>query len=546
MKIYKKLISLLLATLLVLLIGCSNNNIPDDQLTDDANKPVGFVETSIDPAYLQNAQTFCIEDDLLVFMTSTYTDKNGNLYMPSSEEEFEGLDVTTYVVKYDLKENKLIDKFDLKDCPIKEIWGVELKNSKIIVYSNSEKKNAYYDLDMNFIEETDRVVVDDLEKASKSCFYTEMSASRDGFCDYTGSNNNQVLFFYDNPETAYVFNADKTYQPYQMNYDNGYVLCETFDNYTNSANFKVLDYKGAKEINDATITSKDYGYEYISTNQTGFGDNYVVCVEYFNNSDNENDYTNKLFYWNYQNEPTNKPLDIKSYSNTDYDLINAKMIEDIKNKYGIEIYINDPCENIADSVKCVSDPNNIILYDNLYALKSFFDSLPDGMVSEIYSGYKNKDNEKSGIRIDLVSEITFDAGAFAKDFVDPMEVCFPFNGVNMTNISHEFMHLFESRLSDYDDTYYEKWDKFNKGFEHKYNENEEEHPEYEFDENQFLTAYSATNNTEERAELFSYLYTGGGPALDNEVLRKKADYLIEIIKNAFPSVQNAQSVCWNK
>lgn len=543
MKFFKKFLSLLLVIAFIFLFGCSSSNQPtDEQPIDVAKEPVGFVEANIEPEYLQNAQSLCIKDDLLVFMTSTYTDKDGNLYTPAGEDEIEGLDVATYIMKYDLKSNKLVDKFDLKDCPIKEIWGVELDNDKIVVFSNSEKKNAYYDLDMNFVEETDRIVTDELKEAMKSSYYTSMSAARNGFCDFTGANFNQVVYFYDNPEVAYVFNADKTYQPSELNFDNGYVLCETFGNSGEVANFKIVDYKGAKEINDATITAKEYGYEQISTGQTGLGDKYAVSIEYFNNSKDENDYTNKMFYWNYQNEPTNKALDIKNYS--EFDTFNTQTIEEIKNKYNIDIYINEPNEYIADSVSCDEEPNKVLLYDNLNAIKVFLNSLPNGMIEEIYSGFSNKENEKSGIRIDLVSEITIDAGAFAKDFVDPMEACFPFNGVSMNNLAHEFMHLFEARLSDYDDSYYEKWEKFNKGFEHEYNPNEDEHPNYEFNENQFLTAYSATNDSEERAEMFAYLYTGGGPALKNEVLRKKADYLTEIIKSAFPSVQSAGSVRW--
>lgn len=539
MKYFKKILSFLLAIAMIFLFGCSNPNQPEEE---QPTEPVGFVEMNIEPAYLQNAQSICTKDDLLVFMTSTYTDKDGNLYMPAGEEEFDDLDVATYVVKYDLKNNKLIDRFELNNCPIKEIWGVELDNDKIVIFSNSEKKNAYYDMNMNFVEETDREVTDELKEAMKSSFYTTMSAARNGFCDYSGANYNQVIYYYDNPEVAYVFNADRTYQPSEMNFNNGYILCETYGNSEENANFKVMDYKGAKEINDATIMAKDYGYDNITTGQTGIGDKYVVTLEYFGKDEVENDYTHKMFYWNYQNEPTNKALDIKSY--TEFDAFNEQTIKEIKDKYNVDIYINEPCEIIVDSVSCEKEPNKVTLYDNLNTIKVFFDSLPEGMVGEIYSGYKNKNDEKSGIRIDLVSEITFDAGAFAKDFVDPMEACFPFNNVSMTNIAHEFMHLFEARLSDYDSSYYEKWEEFNKGFEHKYNPKEAEHPEYEFNENQFLTAYSATNNTEERAEIFAYLYTGGGPALENEVLRKKADYLMEIIKNAFPSVQNAESVRW--
>lgn len=498
---------------------------------------------NIEPEYLQNAQSLCIKDDLLVFMTSTYTDKNGRLYMPNGEDDFDNLTVTTYIVKYDLKDNRLIDKIELTDCPINEIWGLELNdNDEIVIFSDSEKKNAHYDMDMNLIKETDREVFDELKEAKKSSFYTSMSAANNGFCYFSGANNNQLIYFYNNPEVAYIFNANKSYQPSQINTNSGYVLCEVYDASTEVAGFSVIDYDGAKEINSATINSTKYGYDFTSTGNTAFSDKYAIAIEHFSNTKNENDFTQKMFYWCYQTEATNKSLNIEKCP--DLDAYNEQAIAKIKEKYNIDIHINEPNEIIEESVNCNEKPSKVLLYDNLNAIDDFLNSLPNGMIDEIYSGFKSKENEKSGIRIDLVSEITIDAGAFAKDFVDPMELCFPFNGVTMMNISHEFMHLLEARLADYDDSYYNKWDEFNKGFEHEYNPNEDEHNDYEFDEKQFLTEYSTKNSTEERAEIFSYLYTGGGSALENEVIKKKADYLIQIINNAFPSVQNAQSACW--
>lgn len=540
---YNKLIYIILF-MLVFLCACSGpDQAETEQTMDAATETAGFAEMDIEPVYLQNAQSLCIKDDLLVFMTSTYTDKDGNLFMPAGEGDYEESEVTTYIVEYDLQCNKLRKRIELKDCPVTEVWGLELDQDKIVIFSDSEKKNAYYDLDMNYIEETDRIVADQREEAMKSSFYTDRSAARDGFCDYTEMNNDQMIYFYDHPEEVYIFHTDKSYQASVMDPGNGYILCETFGNSGEILNYKVIDYKSAKEMNDASIRAGDYGYDYIASSQTAIGDKYAVSLAFLSNNEDGDDYAYKIFYWNYQNERTNKALDIKRY--TELDSFNRKAVEEIADQYHVDIHINDPNEYIVDSTSCEEAPAQVVLYDNLNTIKAFLESLPEGMLSEIYSGYKNKENEKSGIRIDLVSEITIEASAFAKDFVDPMEMCFPFNGVFMTNLAHEFMHLLEARLSDHDDLYYGEWEAFNKGFEHEYNPDEQEHPCYEFSEEQFLTAYSATNDVEERAELFAYLYTGGGSALDNAVLRNKADYLLEIIRRSFPSVRNAQSVCWD-
>lgn len=541
LKTNKKALSLILIIVLIFLAGCSAKSDNKTETTKPIKEPTGFVEMDIDSEYLQDARSICSKDDIVIFLTTVLLDENDKIVIPKDESDYEKYSSKNYIIEYNAKENKLIDKFEIKDCPISEIWGVELDNDNIVIFSNSEKKNAYYDFSMNFIKVTDRKATDEQEMAKKSDYYTERSSAYNGYCNFAGENGYHYLYFYDNPNELYEYKDDEEYAPMCLNNGNKLMLCENIADNSKALNYKVVDYKNSKEINKSSITAKNFGYDFASTNQFGLGNKYAIVTEYFGKNDSE-DFTYKMLLWNYENERTNEALDIKKY--TDLSSENTEKINNIKEKYGVDIRINETNEYIEESVICDENPKEIILLDNLNAISDFLDSLPSGMVKEIYSGFSNSENNKSGIRIDLVSKITIEAGAFAKSFVDPMEVCFPFDNITIANISHEFMHLFEERIIDYDQSFLEKWVEFNKGYEHSYNENEEMHPEYEFDEKHFLTEYSCTNNTEERAEIFSYLYTGGRDALKNEAIKEKADYLIKIINDSFPSVQKSNNIPW--
>lgn len=543
----KKAIIILLALCFVFLIGCSSsqpNSTPTTKKSTAAQKePTGFVELDISPVYLQNCQSLCSQDDLAVFMTTVYLDQNGNPYTPSDEDDFGDAKFGEYIVKYDLKKNKLIDMVEIKDCPIKEIWGLELKDNHIIIFSNSEKKNAVYDLDMNFFELNDRVVNDPNDIAKKSQFYNESELQTNpGYSNFDSDNNIKYTYFHNELDSLYIYNTDMTHRISQYNEALDLFLTECYDYDCGTVlDFRVEDFRNAKEINRATIDSADYGYDYGSTGQTGFGNKYALCVVYFNKIES-NGFTIKAFSWNYSVDPTNKELSIIKANSLD-DLIEVEKLC-FKDDYNIDVYINEPCDNIVESVNCNTEPDKIMLYDDLKSIHGFLDSLPEGMVKEIYSGYEN--DKENAIRLDLVSELTFDAGAFTQSFTDPMELCFPFNNVTSANIAHEFMHLIDERILQTNPNYIDEWAELNKGFEHEYNINEDEHPIYNYDEKQFLTEYSASNDTEDRAELFAYLYNGGGEAYESEMIKTKTEFLIKIIRDSYPSVQSLTTTCWEQ
>lgn len=554
MKKANKFLSIILTLIIIILCGCSNEIKQEETTTKAPDIPTGFVEMNIEKEYLTDAQSICTKDDLIVFMTTVLKDENGNIVLPKGEEDYEKNKCFNYIVKYNAKENKLDNMFEIKDCPIKEIWGVELENDNIIIYSNSEKKNAYYDLDMNYIEEKERDVVDEQKEAKKSSFYTDMSADTNGYCYFSGAKNRQYLFFYDNPEELYIFDSEKTHQPSNMNSD-GYILNECFDGENTKADFEIIDYKNAKEINKASISAKDYGCKNAATNGASIGNKYAVCTEYFSNDNDENAIT-KMFCWNYKEKQTNKSINIKKVA--EVESLNTQNIADIKEKFNVDIHINENNENIDGMVECNGDINPIIIYDDVMYINDFLNSLPDGMVKEIYSNYNNKENERSGIRLDIVSKVTLknditdEASAFAQSWSEPMEVCFAYNTVGTSNVSHEFMHLMDNRIEDYlstqDKNLYNEWFKLNEGFEQDYNENDEFHRQFKFDDKQFITEYASSNDKEDRAVTFEYLYTSHNDTekiwMKPEAIKAKADYLIKIIREAYPSVQKTQKAYW--
>lgn len=545
----KKIIAILLTASMLILFGCSAEIVPDE-----AKKPTGFVEMDIQMEYLQNAHSICSEDNLIAFMTTIYKDDSGNLVMPHGEGEDEGLSITECVVEYDARENRLIDIFEISDCPLDEIWGLELKDNRIILFSNSEMKNAVYDFDMNWLDLTDRTAEDPRDIAEKSNFYDpDLATVNDGYCYVDGSEGSHYLYYLDDLDTLYICTAYANTYVSNMCQQNANALNNHYTGDASTSVFTVDNYKSAFQINRAEIKASDYGYQFISTAATGIGNEYAVCTEYFSNEDSE-DYLIRMLCWDYCNAPTNESLAVEVCK--DLNVRSNEIIESISADYGIEIHINEMHESIEPSVRCDEDPKQISLYDSVSTIKKFLDSLPDGMVEEIYSGFSNENREKGSIRIDLVSEITIDASAFAQSFTDPMELCFTFHTAHISNVAHEFMHLLDARIDDYmssSDRYAfgltDEWNDINKDFLHEYDINEESHPEYDYDEAHFISFYAATNDTEERAEIFANLYANYDycrDALKNEAIRSKAELLCRLIRESFPSCANADTLAWEK
>ena len=118
------------------------------------------------------------------------------------------------------------------------------------------------------------------------------------------------------------------------------------------------------------------------------------------------------------------------------------------------------------------------------------------------------------------------------------------------------MHILEARIDNYyinetDEIFWEKWYSLNpEGFDYTGYDNEYS-LEFEDFEDSFVSSYSLTTDCEDRAEIFSRLFTYDENELPywfkyGNKLSVKAIFLCEAIRAAYPSMKNLPAQQWEK
>jgi hypothetical protein len=117
----------------------------------------------------------------------------------------------------------------------------------------------------------------------------------------------------------------------------------------------------------------------------------------------------------------------------------------------------------------------------------------------------------------------------------------------------------DTRIEDYlgtDTSFYELWNEYNPdGFEYSGLDNDGyyEDETYEKYEDYFISAYSMATDAEDRAEIFSYLFIDSFSETlppdwyaKKEPLREKTDFLVKMLREAYPSLENVKAAPWEK
>jgi hypothetical protein len=178
--------------------------------------------------------------------------------------------------------------------------------------------------------------------------------------------------------------------------------------------------------------------------------------------------------------------------------------------------------------------------------------LPDNFTYEMFGDYINSENASKGFDINIIKNIKGNSAAFA--FTDEsLHIFFATDEFDISQIPHEYMHLIDDRIYDYYSTVEVNGEKFYNNFDLLWSEYNPDNFVYDFDQDYdskyFVSFYSMTNCLEDRAETFMYLCCdsfGSDWYKDNEPLKKKADFLIKSIYDAFPSAQKADNLLWTK
>lgn len=518
MRKLKFLLAVLLITTIVLLSGCANIQ----SLFTENDRD--FYEIS---AYSDFADTYYsvdISGDNILFLTA--------------------YGIEDYVLSvYNVEKNSISAKKSMTDCPLDEITGAIFEASdQIVVYDENNEKAVTYDLSLNETGTLDYPNVNYYEAAP------ETDLLKGPFCyeaDYAYAYIEDACYFvfYDKLDKIYVTDLDNAY----IHSADGNKLFMVETKYSKSGDSEiedtaiyVKDIRNGLCVNSLDLETPPAGL-YRDVVISAVSDEYVCFVERVYN-DITGAGLNTPYVWKYSETPQNDTVEVRSMTEEDILADSEKLINEIRSNYGINVFVNEKPE-FGYEVELNAAPlqvNHI-----LTQLADCLELFPENFFNEIY---QYTDGVK-GLNIHIVENID-GAGAFANDFLENYEICFSCSSFGRSIVFHEFMHLIDNRIESY-------YEENNMDFRDVWRELNPEDFEYGseidygFDENHFVSSYAMTNVDEDLADTFQAMFEayenrGDIRFTEYEYVGKKAALICEAIRNAFPSMSNADKVCWEK
>lgn len=515
MRKLKPLLAILLAVSVILLSGCANI---EALLTKNDSD---FYE--IKP--ISGADIYCsvdISGDNVLFLTAS------------------GLDPYLLTL-YNAPENKIIAEKDLGDCRLEYISGAKFgDNDQILVYDDGNEKAITYDLSLNETGTIDYPYVDYYADAPESEFLNDTFAYEDTYA-FSYEDDNYCIVFYDDLEKIYIFDAtDESIYDVEgrklFTCDSKY--SESNDSWTTT--LYVKDLENDLCINSIALEAVPDGI-FNDIMACALSDEYVCFVDRISN-DTTGGALSVPYIWKYAEAPSNEAIEVKKMTEEGLIQDNERLIDAIESKYGINVFVNEEPEFGFD---VDLSANSIQVHHVLAALEECLDLFPEDFVKEVY-----KDAEYvKGLNIHIVENID-GANAFANDFFEYYEICFGCRGFSRSVVFHEFMHLIDNRIQTYYDDndmdFYDLWWQLNpEDFEYG------SEIDYDFNEEYFVSLYAMTNADEDLADTFQAMFEayendGDYRFNEHEYVNKKAALICEAIRNAFPCMENANDVCWEK
>ena len=265
----------------------------------------------------------------------------------------------------------------------------------------------------------------------------------------------------------------------------------------------------------------------------------------------------RIYEWQFRTDDP-APVDVQRVTEEELYQKNADLINEITEEYPLNLLIGSEPDGETPEIPTDYDGKQVSeacreaelkplrTYELLLQLRSFLEKLPAGFLSEMQSDFPGEEEESgfSGLDIYLIREIPGDTSAYANTLGQRMAICFAVDEFSATLLPHEFMHLIEYRIHAWyeakGESFWERWSALNP-------------PETEtVPEDWYVSFYAATNDQEDRAETFAQLFMEQRPLEESDwyqahpPIQEKVRLLTEAIRNAYPSVENADSVIWEK
>lgn len=553
----KRLISVILVLMTIFLIGCSSaqSTVDETETVPEVNKGVVELDGLNDYELIFTQ----IKGDTLYALA---TEKSDAEY--GGETEIEILS-SYYLIKTDFT-TQSIEKVDVTDyMSLDGYCGMNVNDDgSLYVYDDFAKKATHFDSAFRYVSDEKYQPIDIYSEAKKNPVVDDTFNIRDFGAIYSVRNNPGVSYdimtFNDDYSSVYLSGIN--YEECLSNYGKIIFGCNYIDG--NNLKIGVYDYNSNVCINTTTIQCESSNlYLSVSPINAAIGENYafVNAMYYYGEEDR---IENHCYYWEYGIAPENTELEIEKYDEDGLRELNNTISKEITDDYGIDINIDESPddsvvpllvdetaqENIEQGTELGAQP--VKTYNILIQLQDFLSRFPTDFVKEMFSDFVQDYNKHTGLDIYIVKEIYGNTAAFANGWEERMIITFATDEFLYSHLPHEFMHIIDMRIFDYyesiDKSFWEEWEKYNpKDFCYGTNDVlEDDLLPY------FVTAYSLTSQQEERADMFDLLfcdqYVKDTPPWLAEYphIQDKVNYLCKAIREAYPSLKNADTQPWEK
>lgn len=271
----------------------------------------------------------------------------------------------------------------------------------------------------------------------------------------------------------------------------------------------------------------------------------------------------RVLYWNYDAGKSRKAEDFRVLSTAEADDENARIADEIYEKYGIRVFYDRlSLDGLVQDYTCgyVDDGEKIRRALNIIskALAGYPKGIFEDMCAGQYGGIEfylcGAFTPTDGSGIGSAAAIT--STRFGSLIITAFNVNYP--EVMEQNLAHELMHVMEHRLEAYcgehDIPYEDQWGALNPdGFAYYESYHDEDGNEiYDASDTTwesgsgayFVDPYSKSFATEDRARVFENLYMNNDGIFKSGHLRAKGKYLCDLIRKAFPSVGALDRAPW--
>ncbi len=534
----------LIAALVILLGGCST----------DFGRAFPF---------LTKQSLFKIEGDISPnAITSDALFVENELYILQCEESESDGNTEYFIYKINAKNARVTEKKQLDGCPVAFPSGLDTDgDGNIILFGyegDSDKKVcvAYSSdtLELNGKKRTYSPSEPEIEREENDFglfFYEGGSCATYEIFDLP-VNKLTVFSFRDSPDTAFF--------AYSMNFavfsDYGRLVIgkkdSNYGNESDSETVAVYDFENSVLVNKLE-REKSEGDTSKFISMMSLNDRYAFLVE---ETPGEDKFSADLFIWQYRKGAVNEPFEAEEKTIDILNTESAEICKKIKKDYGINVQINSKEFDFYEKGEEYYISPDASVFDahiTLLRLKEFLDLLPKGFVKEIYTDLDFCSYD--GFDIFIGGQIEGTSSAYTMTFLENMTIVFGAQATDMRTVAHEFMHAMDVRIEDSltDISLYEIWSEKNDGFEYTGYSSDNSYYEDEEYDSYFVSAYSTATDGEDRAEIFSYLFTDSFSDTlppewykDNAPLKAKTDLLIRLIRDSFESLENVKTAQWEK